>query len=160
MRRKEYERFLKTTNEKDALFLDVVIPANTIHCPESSVCQYDGRNFKDPTKQVLAKHAEVGDGAIYVAQGVPSFGGACDVRMWRTGKIESTPHGHFAKLMSASTGGSESDAKTAARSTNFKIDHFDYPVGKEAINAEFPKGKRTDFGYLPFKVGGGELRDF
>lgn len=70
------------------------------------------------------------------------------VELWATGKIEATPYGTFAKMMSGSGGGkggegSVKETKTAATMrSNVVFDHFSYPQGRAAIDAEMPRGKR------------------
>ncbi len=68
------------------------------------------------------------------------------VELWATGKIEATPYGTFAKMMS-SNGGSKSgaegvDKSTATMRSSVVFDHFSYPQGRAAIDAEMPRGKR------------------
>lgn len=63
------------------------------------------------------------------------------VEQWATGKIEATPYGTFAKMMSGGGGGAARETATTRSSVVF--DHFSYPRGRAAIDAEMPRGKRV-----------------
>lgn len=65
-----------------------------------------------------------------------------DVQQWASGKIEATPYGTFAKMMS-SNASPETSQKSLTMQSHIHLDHFDYPKGLDAINAEMPKGKRV-----------------
>ena len=157
MRRREYERFLRTTNEKESLFLDIIIASDyDPFVPNRNSIKYDGRNMDDPTKRVIRKYNREKNmvPALDRVEAKKESRGMLNVRMWGSGKIESTPHGHFAKLMATGGDDNASSQRESARDyqSTFHLDHFDYPVGKDAIDREFPKGKRTNFENLPFQV--------
>lgn len=66
------------------------------------------------------------------------------VELWAAGQIEATPYGTFAKMMNKK-GGDESPQtreKNATLRSNIHMDHFGFPKGKDAIDAEMPRGKR------------------
>ena len=67
------------------------------------------------------------------------------VELWATGKIEATPFGCFANMMSTQSHGSNETEmkKQAMRSSKVTFDHFNYPYGKEALDREMPLGKKT-----------------
>eukprot|EP01036_Dinobryon_divergens_P024047 gene24047-32461_t len=60
-------------------------------------------------------------------------------------KIEGTPYGSFAKMMSDShtSHGDIESKKSATMKSTFVFDHFDYPRGQDALEKEMPRGKRV-----------------
>ena len=64
--------------------------------------------------------------------------------MWGTGKIESTPHGHFAKnnahppLKEGELYGDFHD-----KLSHVNLDHFNIERGVEVVNKEFNRGRKT-----------------
>ncbi|GBG25949.1 Protein FAM228B [Hondaea fermentalgiana] len=147
--RAEYEKYLQATNEKDTIFLDIVIESayNPFTVNEGALRVNLGE-IDDPTQSVIAKHKREqtmipgGDGPVGQAGSVraPSRG-SLEVGMWASGKIESTPHGYFSKLM----GNSDDGPRLGASNYESKVhmDHFGFPKDRAAVDAEFPKGKRT-----------------
>lgn len=160
VRRQEYDKFLDTTNKKESLFLDIIIESDyDPFVVNRAGVRYKAGKLDDPTKRVLARYSEEqnmipsmqGPADAGKAQGKPSRG-ALDVHMWATGKVESTPHGYFAKLMAdpkerrSNAGDADGEGSSAdPYASNIDMDHFAYPRGKDAIDAEFPRGKRTDY---------------
>ncbi len=165
LRHREYANFLRETNEKDSLFLDIVIASsydpftvnrNSLKCATGPL--------DDPTSRVLVKYQEErqmlpGRPARALAheqgpqQAAAAERGTLPVPMWGAGRLESTPHGYFAKLMKTrepceQASSSSCSSKGRRNRTAVAMDHFDFPRGKEAIDKEFPRGKRTDFSYL------------
>jgi hypothetical protein len=69
-----------------------------------------------------------------------------------SGKIESTPHGHFAKHLNKADKGYNPD-KTDFHDTlsAINMDHYNVARGSEAVDKEFPRGRRT---IQTLKVGG------
>lgn len=63
-----------------------------------------------------------------------------DPTMWGDGKIESTPHGHFSKMMGSDPHLSVQGNKT--RCSSIQIDDFNIIKGKEIVDRECPKGKK------------------
>ena len=73
------------------------------------------------------------------------------VEQWATGKIEATPHGVFSKSFTPSSS-SGNNVDSVNSNTNKKtnksnessifLDHFNVPKGREAVDAEMPRGKR------------------
>lgn len=70
------------------------------------------------------------------------------IEQWASGKIEGTPYGSFAKLMTKNKT-TEGNGNTVTNGNPNKMkkggvvfDHYDFPKGKEALEAEMPKGKR------------------
>jgi hypothetical protein len=68
-----------------------------------------------------------------------------DVLDWGSGRIESTPHGFFAKMMAKAEASSSSNTPKKVTGT-FKsvipFDHYNVRSGKAAVDEEMPKGKR------------------
>jgi hypothetical protein len=77
-----------------------------------------------------------------------------NVELWATGKIESTPFGVAAKMMGSVPASGSNKARTMR--SNVKLDHFDYPKGRDALDLEMPRGKRTqpisDIGFTANRV--------
>jgi hypothetical protein len=150
-RNADYSKFLDITNRKTAIFRDTIIESeyDPLEPNRRSIKVAPGR-LKDPTLMILHKQEEesgmLGDDAKRHAAGVGRGKGkqqACrdtlDVSLWAAGQIEATPYGTFSKMM-----GSEVN-KTRINSTSvskIQFDHFNFPRGKAAMDAEMPKGKR------------------
>ena len=68
-----------------------------------------------------------------------------DAQVWGTGKIEATPHGHFAKML----GDAEAPPSPEAQHKNYKssvmFNHYNPPLGRAVTDAEFPNGKRVNY---------------
>lgn len=61
------------------------------------------------------------------------------VMSWASGKIEATPYGMFAKMMD---GTNVAVRETPTTKSSVVFDHFNFPVGKEPLDCEMPRGKR------------------
>ena len=80
------------------------------------------------------------------------------IELWASGKIEGTPHGRFAKMMSGPNDGS---GNPTSHST-VVFDDYNYPTGPASLDAELPKGKRiypSKIWANPAKVLGGYQDD-
>jgi hypothetical protein len=71
------------------------------------------------------------------------------VELWASGQIEATPYGTFARMMAKANKhgkSGEADQTTKAKSATLRshidFDHYSFPTGKAAIDAEMPRGKR------------------
>lgn len=70
------------------------------------------------------------------------------VELWASGQIEATPYGTFERMMNKQNknGGGGGDpnqqTKSATLKSHIAFDHFNFPKGKDAIDAEMPRGKR------------------
>jgi len=151
LRQQEYGNFLKETNEKNSLFLDIVIASsydpftvnrNGIRCKMGEL--------DDPTQRAVRKY-EMEQNMVPSLDGRdkgPDYvRGMLPVNMWASGRIESTPHGYFAKLMQERDGGARERAELR-NGSRVTMDHFDFPREKGSADSEFPRGKRTDFSHL------------
>ena len=59
---------------------------------------------------------------------------------WAAGVIDATPHGVFAKMMNkppVTTG-------NIANKSTLVLDHFNIPIGREAVDREMPRGTRIE----------------
>jgi hypothetical protein len=101
-------------------------------------------DVRDPTSRVLDKALEergtMSTRAEIRAARQPHTREVLDVLDWGTGRIESTPHGFFAKMMAR--GPPLSTEVSGTWKSEVTFNHFDMARGKAAIDAEFPKGKR------------------
>jgi hypothetical protein len=66
-----------------------------------------------------------------------------DTREWATGKIESTPHGIFSKMMNSAHDSSSSSSKGKTYASSIHLDHYNVIRGKDILMQEVPKGKRV-----------------
>jgi len=65
-----------------------------------------------------------------------------DVVDWGTGRIESTPHGFFEKMMTKNTTSGPPKAVSGTFKSSVKFDDYNPVRGK--VDSEFPKGKRMN----------------
>jgi hypothetical protein len=161
-RNQDYQNFLDITNKKSAIFRDIIIESEYDPLePNRHAIQAMPGKINDPTLHILQKAedelAMLDPNSSSKRSAVRTGRDCLDVEMWNSGKIESTPHGRFGKMMtqpSGGGGGSGSDSireqKIKSQRSNVVFDHYTYPVGKDAIDKEMPVGKRS--------VGGAGLR--
>ena len=113
LRREEYDKFLKATNGKQGLFLDIVLENDyDPFVPNARRIKSDCGKIHDPVKRVLSK-AEEEKGMVdrsKFAKAKKPGRETLDVKQWHTGKIEATPHGHFAMMMAEHAGGTTEKA--------------------------------------------------
>ena len=99
---------MKATNGKQGLFLDIVLENDyDPFVPNARRIRSDAGKLHDPMKRVLAKAEEekgMVDRSHFAAAHKPGRE-TLDVKQWHTGKIEATPHGHFAAMMAAPVAG-------------------------------------------------------
>ena len=164
-RRREFQKFLDTTNAKGAIFRDIIIESEYDPLePNRNCIKVDTNGLRDPVKRVLDKHFEetstldAGGGNDDDRSGTtrrrPRRPRALtrevlDITEWGAGKIESTPHGYFAKLMDEKKGSSggggpgEEKKKSKTYDSQIPFDHYNVATGPLATVGEFPVGKRT-----------------
>ena len=155
-RRREFQKFLDTTNAKGAIFRDIIIESEYDPLePNRNCIKVDTTGLRDPVKRMLDKHHEEtsaldaepgGDGGA--ARRRPRRPRAktrevLDICEWGAGKIESTPHGYFAKLMDEAKPPAGDKGKSKTFESNIPFDHYNVSVGSAATDKEFPVGKRT-----------------
>lgn len=153
----DYEKFLDITNRKAAIFLDTIIESEYDPLePNRRAVKVQPGYLKDPTmvslQKAAAELAMLGTDNTSSGSGGRHRGGGVKaappkemlpVEQWAQGKIDATPYGSFAKLMSDSTSGSSARKKENPTSkSHITFDHYTYPRGKAALDPEMPRGKR------------------
>ena len=69
-----------------------------------------------------------------------------NVELWGSNKIGGTPYGSFAKFIDSKKANNDVSTGKVANATmrsSVTFDDFNFPVGKAALDAEMPRGKRT-----------------
>jgi hypothetical protein len=138
----DYEKFLNVTNRKAAIFRDIIIESEYDPLePNRRAIKANAGYLKDPTMIVQQKtisEASMLDPEIArKMRHAPCGKETLNVELWAAGKIDATPHGSFARMME------EPSTKTNTKmKSNVVFDHYNYPIGKEANDAEMPIGKR------------------
>merc|ERR1711998_167615 len=98
-----------------------------------------GRGIKNPCSRVLDKNLEEKGMLLppeeMAAAKAPKVKETLDVEMWGTGKIESTPHGFFAKIMAGEkkkdSGSETKQALSKTWAPRIPFDHYNVAVGKQ-----------------------------
>lgn len=155
---RDYKKFLDITNRKSAIFRDIIIES-----------EYDP--LEPNRRSIKAKISILKDPTLLDQQKADSEGGmlggkkknlrrgkdTLPVELWASGKIEATPYGMFAKMMKTGdeedgfnfdAGGSssavaQSTKGVAMTKSSVVFNHFEYPVGRDALDSEMPRGKRV-----------------
>ena len=147
LRREEYAKFLKATNGKQGLFLDIVLENDyDPFIPNSRRIKSQTGKLADPMKRILTKTEEekgMVDPSMFAKAHKPGRE-TLDVKQWHTGKIEATPHGHFAAMMAEPSTGEPTEKAAKLTRSAVTFDHFNVAVGNEVIESEFPRGKRPE----------------
>ena len=148
-RRQAFQEFIDVTNNKGPIFRDIIIESeyDPLRPNRENITAKFKEELHDPTKRVLQKAKEEKNMVRLKREGKyvePDGRETLDVLHWGTGKIESTPHGFFAKMTAQDPGQSRpSLQKLYASHVNF--DHYRVQLGNEYSAAEFPLGKKVDF---------------
>jgi len=141
------------------LFLDTIIESeyNPFES-KAAVIKVDARprsktvwdGIKDPLNEQIEKVMEIHQDKT--AAEMPTLAhmagkSTLPLREWATGVIEDTPHGFanraFEKSLREASMSIEEKQKRAARNVStLTMEHYNYAKGKEALMAEYPKGKR------------------
>jgi len=145
-KRGEFQQYLDQVRRKDgAVFRDIILE-NEYDPLESNRKDIHLRHPKmnDPTSRCLDKDAEE-RGMVEGDADDANRGGryTLEVEHWATGKIEATPHGHFAHMMGNAKVLDERMEKLTA--SHLFLDHFTAPTGNEVAAKEFPLGKKCDY---------------
>lgn len=141
------------------LFRDIIIESEynpfeakaatiTMDARPRSKTVWDG--IKDPLNEQIEKVMEIHldkTAAEMPIKGKEPGKATLALREWATGVIEDTPHGFAYKFFEKSLADAnltyEQKQQRAARNiSTMKLDHYDFPMGKEAMSKEYPKGKR------------------
>jgi hypothetical protein len=140
----DYGKFLDITNRKPAIFRDIIIESEYDPLEPNRRCvQAKTKRIRDPVKvdvQKLEEEANMLPGGN--ANRELKFRDTLYVESWATGKIEATPHGVFAKMMSEKARNGPKSEKLTKSDVVF--DDFCYPKGRAAVDKEMPRGKRTE----------------
>lgn len=143
IRNESYQEFLDAVNTKGGIYLDNADPD---YDPLASVSklQYKAKTgvLKDPALQLTRKHdAEeelLNPGSVSKTLQPKEM---LNPVMWAEGKIESTPHGRYAKFINKPA--SELGKGNSRNRSTFEMSHFKIAKGREVVDAEFGKPKRT-----------------
>lgn len=163
----DYNKFLTVTNRKPCIFRDIIIESEcefsfllATLCPtlmewiliddplepNRRCIKAKTTKLKDPVKiSEIKAQAEASMLGGPPQKKQPLGKETLDVQLWAAGQIEATPYGTFARMMNKKGDQSEDkmvQEKNATLRSNIHFDHFTFPKGKEAIDAEMPKGKR------------------
>ena len=144
LKNEDFSKFLSITNRKPAIFNDVIIEAEYDPLEPNRRCiQARTGYLKDPC-DIDAQKAETESSMLGIKQPKQKLGkDTLNVELWRSGKIEGTPYGSYAKMMNKQKDGGGHASKTANKGrSNLVLDHFDYPTGRESVDKEMPRGKR------------------
>jgi hypothetical protein len=150
-RNEEFQKFLNTTNSKGAIFRDIIIESEYDPLePNRNCIKVRSDDLVDPTSRVLdkdreEKHMLANKTAMRNAKKCHTRE-VLDVKDWGTGRIESTPHGFFDKMMSREHAASSSSPKPVSGTfkSMVKFDHYNIEKGRQVLESEFPKGKRMN----------------
>lgn len=152
----DMQKFLDTTNRKASIFRDIIIESEYDPLePNRRAVKARVGTLEDPVKMVLNKHEQ--ERNMLTSGGKSSWRSSrqkpqtttrevLDVQLWSTEKIKGTPHGIFSKMISSTNkrheeaGAAQLQTKREAR---INFDHYNIARGKEVLQAELPKGKRT-----------------
>jgi hypothetical protein len=144
-RNEEFQKFLNTTNTKGAIFRDIIIESEYDPLePNRNCVKVKSDDLVDPTSRVLDKARD--EKHMLASKATLQNAKKChtrevlDVVDWGTGRIESTPHGFFEKMMSKSTQAPKPVSGTFK--SMVKFDDYQFERGIAPLQAEFPKGKR------------------
>lgn len=159
----DYEAFLQVTNRKPAIFRDIIIESeyDPLEPNRHALKARTGR-LVDPVKLGLQKASREANMLGGPVRKEVLGKNTLAVEQWAAGKIEATPYGTFAKMMS-DKGAQQSTGQSATMKSSIHFDHFAYPRTNAAADQEMPKGKRifpsviySDpgrvFGHLPPNV--------
>ena len=161
-RREEYQNFIDVVNLKGGVFLDEVDEAEY---DPGVMNRTTGRitlnGIEDPTIRTLQRHHEeimMNPADMHSSQmkrtskpgGLPHAKGksTLDIKVWGKGKIEATPHGHFAAMHDCDMAVREIADCAATRVTlgNGYFNHYNMPISRKLMNTEwvnrFGKGKK------------------
>jgi len=148
-RNEDYDKFLSVTNRKAAIFRDIIIESEYDPLePNRRAVKASVGKIKDPTKVSLQKSEEeasmLGTKSVSPTKSVGKY--TLPVEQWASGKIEGTPHGRFNKMMGSNTRVftefEEANLDKLSKS-HIVFDHYNYAIGKDVLESEMPKGKRT-----------------
>ena len=152
-----YDKFLSITNRKPAIFRDIIIESeyDPLEANRASI-KAKFKNIKDPLKIDKQKaQSELSMIGVRYDDG-PANSDRLVPQLWAKGKIESTPYGMFAAMMTTeddSEGAIEgvgferpeskqrTEREKKMRTSSVVFDDYNYPIGKLAVDKEMPRPK-------------------
>eukprot|EP00762_Andalucia_godoyi_P007633 ANDGO_07981.mRNA.1 variant len=154
-RRDMFAEFLHQTNTKEGLFRDIIMEHeyNPLRARDFTVKYSDPDDLTDPTRRVVvAKTAEERASSASKATGVsrrvkappPRSREVFDIRQWD--RPEATPYGRYNLPVDETPSGPVRNKTSLSRVV---FDHYDIPQGKDAVQKEWPKGKRVFADWVP-----------
>lgn len=144
---KHFDKFLDVTNAKGSVFRDIIIESEYDPLiPNRNCIKVKSERIKDPIKRAVQRTNEEKSLPLNTkAQPRETL----DVLEWATGKIEATPHGFFAKMMSGDKPRNSEKSKTMASKVAESLDQYNISRGREVLDKEFPRGKGMKLSSTP-----------
>ena len=158
IKNEDYQKYLDITNRKSAIFRDTIIEG------EYDPLEVNRRShvirmplLKDPTntyQQKMEAEAAMLDvdhklplGGSSKKGGGSSYGKfTLPAELWAAGRLEATPYGGERERKVAQGGERGNSSGMGTLNSHIVFDHFQIPVGKSAMDAELPRGKRPGRG--------------
>jgi len=136
---KHFNKFLSVTNAKGSVFRDIIIESEYDPLiPNRNCIKVESGKIKDPIKRSIQRTNEEKG----ILDDEAKQRETLDVLEWATGKIEATPHGFFAKMMSGQNSGNFSKkSKTMESKVASCLSQYNIARGKAVLDKEFPRGK-------------------
>jgi len=145
--REASDAYMKTTTEKGAVFLDVIIESDYDPFAKSKSGSIRVRpKVRDPTMGAEERDVqEMREAGKRVTRVREPGKVTLNATLW--GALEATPHGRFDKVTTAEGEQIADPSKSAGFArrnvTNVSMDHFTFARGPDAVLKENPIGKRT-----------------
>ncbi|GMH48928.1 hypothetical protein TrVE_jg8762 [Triparma verrucosa] len=138
---KHYDKFLAVTNAKGSVFRDIIIESEYDPLiPNRNSVKVQTEVLKDPIKRSVQRTLEEKG----LSKDVIRPRETLNVLEWATGKIEATPHGFFAKMMSENRKpANATKSKTMESRVANCLDQYNIARGRAELDKEFPQGKKT-----------------
>jgi len=171
----QMDKYVEAVSAK-TLFRDIIIESEynpfesksatiKVDAQPRSKTVWDG--IKDPLNEQIEKVMEIHQektAAEMPTKGKNPGKATLPLREWATGVIEDTPHGFafkfFEKSMQEASLTYEEKQQRAKRNiSTLSMDHYDFPLGKDAVSAEYPKGKKCFPNWKPGQNSGPEYED-
>ena len=135
---KHFDKFLAVTNAKGSVFRDIIIESEYDPLiPNRNCIKVKSERIKDPIKRSVQRTNE--EKGILNEKAQPRE--TLDVLEWATGKIEATPHGFFAKMMSDNKPKDSQKSKTMESKVASCLSQYNIARGRAVLDKEFPRGK-------------------
>jgi len=158
-----FESYLEAA-EKKTIYRDVIIESeydpmeakkHILKLDMGKRAMFNPDGIKDPLCEQIDKVNEVHSGGAHLPQNQKCPGRQClSLHEWATGQIEATPHGFanmfFLKSIQEMDLTQEEKALRNKKNMSHNVksgvmDHYDIARGPEAVNSEYPRGKRVGY---------------